>query len=112
MKSLRMFKLPALLLGVGGALLLAPGCKAQEVSPDQFTETGVADVYHASSPAKVVTPAIKLKSNAQVSPVRARQADAQSTLQLASNVAALPAQPAAQPAERKRKPASAATKKP
>ena len=112
MKSLRMFKLPALLLGVGGALLLAPGCKAQEVSPDQFTETGVANVYHVSAPAKTATPAIKLKSNAQIAPVRAHQADAQSTLQLASNVAAVPAEPAAQPAERKRKPASAATKKP
>jgi len=115
MKSLRMFKLPVLLLGVGGALLFAPGCKAQEVSPDQFTATGVADVYHASAPAKTAKTAktaVKLKSNAQVSPLRAGQADSRPNLQLASNIAAVPAQSAAQPAERKRKPASSSPKKP
>jgi hypothetical protein len=112
MKSLRMFKLPVLLLGVGGALLFAPGCKAQEVSPDQFTATGVADVYHASAPSKTAKTAVKLKSNAQVSPLRAGQADSRPNLQLASNIAAVPAQSAAQPAERKRKPASSSPKKP
>ena len=111
MKSLRMFKLPALLLGVAGALLLAPGCKAQEVSPDQFTETGVTNVYHASVPAKNGTPAVKLKSNAQVSRVIPGQAGSQPTLQLARSIAAVPAQPAAQLAERKRKPASTEPKR-
>jgi hypothetical protein len=52
MKSFRMLKLPAMLLGVGAAVvILSPACKAQESSPDQFTDTGVQDVYQ-HGPAK------------------------------------------------------------
>jgi hypothetical protein len=44
-KSFTMLKLPVILLGFGGALLLSPACKAQEATPDHFTDTGVQDVY-------------------------------------------------------------------
>jgi hypothetical protein len=51
-----------ILLGSVGlaAMLLAstPSCKAQEVSPDHFTDTGVQDVYEGA-PAKVVAPVVK-----------------------------------------------------
>jgi hypothetical protein len=48
MKPFGMLKLPVLLLGFGGALILTPACKAQEVSPDHFTDTGVQNVYQAA----------------------------------------------------------------
>lgn len=48
MKSFNMSKLPIILLGLGGALLLSPACKAQEVSPAIFTNSGVEDVYPAA----------------------------------------------------------------
>jgi hypothetical protein len=50
----------ALWLGTIGiaTMLLGPSCKAQEVSPTRFTETGVEDVYlikpAAKKPAKQV----------------------------------------------------------
>ncbi len=51
-----------ILLGSMGlaAMLLAstPSCKAQEVSPDHFTDNGVQDVYDAA-PATVAAPAMK-----------------------------------------------------
>ena len=46
-------------LGLGTMLLVSsPSCKAQEVSPDHFTDTGVQDVYEGA-PAKVATPIVK-----------------------------------------------------
>lgn len=51
MKSFRMLNLPAMLLGVGAVLILSPACKAQESSPDHFTDVGVQDVYQPA-PAK------------------------------------------------------------
>jgi hypothetical protein len=42
-------------IGLVAMLLLStPSCKAQEVSPDHFTATGVQDVYE-NAPAKVAT---------------------------------------------------------
>ena len=55
MKSFRMLKLPMMLVGLGAALALSPSCKAQEVSPDHFTDTGVQNVYE-SAPAKTAAP--------------------------------------------------------
>jgi hypothetical protein len=108
-KAFRMLKIPAILFGVGGALLLSPACKAQEVSPDHFTETGVEGVYQAA-PSKPVVPPVKRK---QVSQVRAHAAGSTTTLQLtASNTASLPTQPGAQPVAEKRKPAATEPKKP
>jgi hypothetical protein len=46
-------------LGLAAMLLVStPSCKAQEVNPDHFTDTGVQDVYEGV-PAKVATPVIK-----------------------------------------------------
>jgi hypothetical protein len=109
MKSMRLLTIPAVLLGIGGALLFSPACKAQEVSPDHFTETGVAGVYQ-SAPSKVVAPAVKRKVPSQV---RTNQTGSPTTLQLAANnTPSLPPQPGAQPVAEKRKPAPGQPKKP
>jgi hypothetical protein len=109
MKSIRMLKIPAILLGFGGALLLTPACKAQEVSPDHFTEAGVEGIYQAA-PNKLAAPAVKRK---QVSRVRAHAAGSTATLQLAANnTASLPTQPGAQAVAEERKPAPSEPKKP
>jgi len=105
-----MFRIAVLLLGVGGAVLLSPACKAQEVSPDHFTDTGVQDVYQPAE-GKPKTPAAKQKSLALQA--RKPQVGAEATLQLASKRgAALPAQAGAQPVAEKRKVAASEPKKP
>jgi hypothetical protein len=55
MKSFGMLKIPMILVGLGAALVLSPSCKAQEVSPEHFTDTGVQDVYESAA-RKVVAP--------------------------------------------------------
>jgi hypothetical protein len=46
-------------MGLAAMLLVStPSCKAQEVSPDHFTDTGVQDVYDAA-PGTVAAPAMK-----------------------------------------------------
>jgi hypothetical protein len=46
-------------LGLAAMLLVSqPSCKAQEVNPDHFTETGVQDVYEGA-PAKVAPAIVK-----------------------------------------------------
>lgn len=46
-------------MGLAAMLLVStPSCKAQEVSPDHFTDTGVQDVYDAA-PATVAAPVVK-----------------------------------------------------
>jgi len=46
-------------MGLAAMLFVStPQCKAQEVSPDHFTDTGVQDVYDAA-PATVAAPAMK-----------------------------------------------------
>jgi hypothetical protein len=68
--------------GVAAMLLVGtPSCKAQEVSPDHFTETGVQDVYEGA-PAKVAAP--KVKQNQSAAETRARQINASSTKQSAA----------------------------
>jgi hypothetical protein len=59
MKSFGMLKLPMIFVGLGAALAFSPSCKAQEVSPDHFTATGVQDVYEA--PGKAAAPKAKQK---------------------------------------------------
>jgi hypothetical protein len=109
MKSIKMLKIPAVLLGALGALLLSPACKAQEVSPDHFTETGVSGVYQIA-PSKVVAPAVKRKLASQV---RTNQTGSPKTLQLAANnTASLGPQPDAQEIAEKRKDAPSEPKKP
>jgi hypothetical protein len=102
MKSFGMWKIPVMLLGLGAAVILAPTCKAQqEVSPDNFTATGVDDVNQGSQQ-KAAAPALKQTPSAQH--VRNHQTDAPATLQLAAKRdAALPAQPGTAAVQEKRK---------
>ena len=50
-------------LGLAAMLLVSTPCKAQEVNPDHFTDTGVQDVYEGA-PANVATPVIKQNQSA------------------------------------------------
>ena len=63
MKSFNMLKMPMILLGLGGVLLLSPTCKAQEVSPAIFTNTGVEDAYPAAKPKPAATHSRKQQTN-------------------------------------------------
>ena len=78
MKSLGMLKLPMILAGLGAALAFSPACKAQEANPDHFTDSGVQDVYEASS-AKAAAP--KPKQNHSASPSRTSQTNLSAALQ-------------------------------
>ena len=110
MKSFSMLKIPMLLLGFGGALLLSPSCKAQEVNPDHFTASGVQDVYEPPA-GKATAPAVKQKSPALQS--RKLQTDPAATLQVASKrSASVPLQPGPQPVVEKRKLTPSEPKKP
>ncbi len=60
MKSFGMLKIPMILAGLGAAVLFSPACKAQEVSPDHFTDTGVQDVYDGAQ-GKSAAPKAKQK---------------------------------------------------
>lgn len=101
MKSFGMWKIPVMLLGLAAAVTLAPDCKAQEVSPDHFTGTGVDDMNQAGQE-KAATPALKQTRPAPY--VRNHQTDAPATLQLAATRdAALPAQPGTAAVQEKRK---------
>jgi hypothetical protein len=74
-----------ILLGSVGlaAMLLAstPSCKAQEVSPDHFTDTGVQDVYEGA-PAKAAAPAVK--QNLLASQSRSHRINSSATAQPAA----------------------------
>jgi hypothetical protein len=95
-----MWKIPVMLLGLGAAVILAPACKAQEVSPDHFTGTGIDDMNQAGQQ-KAATPALKQTPPAHV---RNHHTDAPATLQLAATRdAALPAQPGTAAVQEKRK---------
>jgi len=78
MKPFRILKFPMILVGLGAALGISPACKAQEVSPDHFTDTGLQDVYNAP-PAKTGAP--KLHQNQPASQPRSHQAKSAATLQ-------------------------------
>jgi hypothetical protein len=78
MKSLRMLKLPMIFVGLGAALAFAPASKAQEVSPDHFTDTGVQNVYE-SAPAQIAAP--KPKQNQPAAQARSSQTNSTATLQ-------------------------------
>ncbi len=78
MKPFGMLKLPMILAGLGAALAFSPACKAQEVSPDHFTDTGVQDVYEANS-AKPATP--KARQTQHAAEARTLQTNSSATLQ-------------------------------
>ncbi len=67
MKPFNMFKIPMILLGLGGTLLLSPACKAQEVSPAIFTNTGVEDAYPATKPKPAATQSRKQQTGSTAS---------------------------------------------
>jgi len=69
-------------VGVAAMLLVSsPSCKAQEVSPDHFTNTGVQDVYEGA-PAKVAVPV--MKQNLLASQVRAHRINSSTAAQHAA----------------------------
>ena len=110
MKPFRMLRIPILLFGLGGAaLLLSPACKAQEVTSDHFTDTGVQGIYE-NAPVKAATPKLKQKT------LQARahhQTKSPATLQSAVERAPLlSAQNGTQAVAEKRKPAAREPKKP
>ena len=111
MKSLGMLKFPMMLAGLGAALLLSPACKAQEVNPDHFTDTGVQNVYEVAS-TKPAPAAPKAKQNAPASQARARQSNSPATVQpVAKRTPVSATQPDTQAAADRRKPVPPATKK-
>ncbi len=63
-------------MGLAAMLLVStPSCKAQEVSPDHFTDTGVQDVYDAAPAQKPETKLVaKEHAAAHVTPVASTQA--------------------------------------
>ena len=100
MKSFNMLKMPVILLGLGGLLLLSPACKAQEVSPDHFTDTGIEGVYEPEA-AKVAATTVTPKPAAQAQKHRTSSA---ATPQLAANrTSSKVPQPSAQAVAEKRK---------
>ena len=92
MKPFNMLKMPMILLGLGGALLLSPACKAQEVSPAIFTNTGVEDAYPAAKPKPAVTHSRKQQTGS-----------AASTQPAAKRNSSKPSQPGVQMVAEKRK---------
>ena len=109
MKSFRILKFPMILVGLGAALALSPACKAQEVNPDHFTDTGVQDVY-GTTPAKAGAPTLKQKQ--PVSQARAHQTNSATTLQpVAKRSPVAVTQPGPKAVADKRKPVPGAPKK-
>lgn len=110
MQSFNMLKMPVILLGFTGALLLSPAGKAQEVTSDHFSDTGVLNVYELGA-GKVAAPAVKqMPLSVQA---RKQQTGSASSLQrTAKRGSSLPAKPEGQAVTKKRKPAPTESKKP
>jgi hypothetical protein len=110
MKSFVMLKLPMVLVGLGAALVLSPACKAQEVSPDHFTDTGVQDVYDASQN-KAGAP--RLKQKPPTAQARTHQTNSPATLKpVAKRTPVSAAQPGPKAVADKRKTVPSTSKKP
>jgi len=110
MKPFGMLKIPMILAGLGAALAFSPACKAQEVSPDHFTDTGVQDVYD-SAQGKPAAP--KAKQKPSTSQARTHQTNSPSTLQpVTKRTTVSSAQPGTHPVADKRKPVLSTAKKP
>jgi hypothetical protein len=88
MKAIRTLNLPMMLLGFGAALILSPACKAQESSPDHFTDTGVQDVYQ---PAPVKPAAAKVAQSAPVLQAQNQRSVSAASLKNASSRNSAPA---------------------
>jgi hypothetical protein len=110
MKPYEMLKLPVLLLGFGSALVLVPTSKAQEVSPDHFTDAGVQNVYQAASQQAV---APKPSQTPKALQARKHQAESLAAPRLtATRNSSVPPQPGALAIADKRKTAPRKPKKP
>ncbi|HMD08486.1 MAG TPA: hypothetical protein VKH63_13190 [Candidatus Acidoferrum sp.] len=110
MKSFAMLKFPMILVGLGAALVLSPACKAQEVSPDHFTDTGVQDVYDG---AQNKAGASKLKQKPPTTQERTHQANSPATLQpVAKRTPVSAAQPGPKAVADKHKTVPSTSKKP
>jgi hypothetical protein len=109
MKSFIMLKLPMMFVGLGAALAFSPACKAQEVSPDHFTDTGVQNVYENAS-ARTAAP--KPRQNHSAAQVRSSQTNSSVTLQpVAKHIPVSAAQSGPKTVADKRKSAPATPKK-
>jgi|SRR5580704_262676 hypothetical protein len=109
MKPFGMLKIPMMLVGLGAALILTPACKAQEVSPDHFTDTGVQDVYEGAS-GKTVAPKAQLKQRA--TQPRTGQSNSHGSLQpVAKRTPVSGSQPGPQTVADRHKPLPSAPKK-
>jgi hypothetical protein len=109
MKSFGMLKIPMILIGFGAALALTPACKAQEVSPDHFTATGVQDVYEGA-PGKAVAPKVHQKPPA--TQARTNQTNSPATLQpVAKRIPVAATQTGPKTVADKRKPVPSSPKK-
>lgn len=97
-------------LGFAAMLFTTPSCKAQEIAPDHFTETGVQDIYE-SAPSKVAASQQKLlNSQANRSQTNRRKTG---TLQAsAKRTRLLHARSGSQTVAIKSKPVLSAAKKP
>jgi hypothetical protein len=105
-----MLKLPMVLVGLGAALVLSPACKAQEVNPDHFTDTGIQDVYDG---AQNKASASKLKQSPSKTQARTHQANSPATLKpVAKRTPVSAAQPGPKAVADKRKTVPSTSKKP
>jgi hypothetical protein len=105
-----MLKMLVIPLGFTGALLLSPNSKAQEVTSDHFTDSGVLNVY-APVTGKVAATAVKqMPASVQA---RKQETGSASTRHLATKRgSSLLVKPEAQAVTGKRKPAPIERKKP
>ena len=110
MKSFNMLKMPVILLGFAGTLLLSPASKAQEVTSDHFMEAGVLNVYEPVA-GKAAQPAVK-QMPAAVQARKQLTGSASSLQRTAKRGSSLPVKPEAQAVPDKRKPAPTEPKKP
>lgn len=111
MKSVNILSMPVILLGVTGVLLLSPAVKAQEVTSDHFSETGVLNVYQPVA-GKSAQPAVK-QMPAAVQARKQQNGSASSLQRTTKRGSSLPAKPEAQAAiSGKPKPAPNELKKP
>ena len=110
MASFNMLKMPVILLGFAGALVLSPAGKAQEVTSDHFSDTGVLNVYQPVA-SKAAQAAVK-QMPAAVQARKQQTGSASSLQRTAKRGSSLPAKPEAQALTDKRKPAPVDRKKP
>jgi hypothetical protein len=109
-KFFNLLRMPVILLGFTGALLLSPTGKAQEVTSDHFMEAGVLNVYEPV--AGKAAPAAVKQMPAAVQARKQQTGSASSLQRTAKRGSSLLAKPDAQAVTEKRKPTPTELKKP